>query len=131
MTRAVKKSERLNAGSARCESPSMVRKLNRIPSTSTVSPRPDAGNQPSSTANSKISISPTQKLGKLKPRIEPPMITFPLRDSGLNPAHMPSGMPTKMVIVIAETASSKVAGMRSMITTSAETPYLNEVPRSP
>ena len=57
-----------------CLIPSQVRMLRPIPSTSTVSPRPIVGNQPSMIENTMINMSPTQKLGRLKPRMEPAMI---------------------------------------------------------
>ena len=78
-----------------------------------------------------MSIMPTQKLGRLKPRMDPPMMTLPLTESGLRPAHMPSGMPTKTVINRAKIASSKVAGMRSTMTLIADTPWIKEFPRLP
>ena len=62
-----------------------------------------------------ISISPTQKVGSEKPRIEPAMIVLAGIESGLSPAHSPSGMPSTIAISIAASASSSVAGMRSRI----------------
>ena len=54
---------RLNAGKARWVRPSQVRRLVWTPRTETVSPRPAVGSQPSTTAKSRISIMPFQKLG--------------------------------------------------------------------
>jgi hypothetical protein len=65
-----------------------------MPSQVPKSPRPVEGSQPSITANTMISISPTQKVGSEKPRIEPAMMARLAGDSGLRPAYMPSGMPT-------------------------------------
>ena len=59
-----------------------------------------------------ISISPTQKLGRLKPRMEPAMIARPAMDFGRSPAQMPSGKLTTAAITIAAKASSSVAGRR-------------------
>ena len=52
-------------------SPSRVSTDRWTPRTSTVPPRPDAGSQPRPTANTTISSSPTQKVGKLNPRMDP------------------------------------------------------------
>ena len=76
-------SARLRAGSSRWLSPSWVRKLQAIPPTVTVSPRPPAGSQPSDTANVKISTRPTQKVGTEKPRIDSPMMSFESIPCGL------------------------------------------------
>ena len=57
-----------------------------MPSTKTVSPRPVDGSQPSITAKTMIIISPTQKVGRLKPKIEPAIIVRLSFDSGFNPA---------------------------------------------
>ena len=50
-----------------------------------VSPRPVEGSQPSMTANTMMSMSPTQKVGRLKPRIEPAMTVLRDRAFGLQP----------------------------------------------
>ena len=125
------KSARLIAGRTKCDSPSRVNRLNWRPRKGTVSPLPVAGSQSSSTAKIIMNISPTQKLGRLKPRMEPPMISLPLTEWGLSPAHMPSGMPNTMAMNMAENASSMVAGMRSKIKWIAGMPALNETPSSP
>ena len=57
-----------------------------MPSTSTVSPRPVEGSQPSCTANTMISISPTQKVGSEKPRMLPAMMALLIGLSGFSPA---------------------------------------------
>ena len=62
-----------------------------------------------------ISISPCQKFGSEKPKIDPTMIDRPAMLSGFRPAHSPSGMPTMIDRNSATAASSKVAGMRSRI----------------
>ncbi len=124
-------SARFSAGSSRWRRPSTVRKLSGTPSTLTVSPRPLAGSQPSLTANTMISISPTQKVGSEKPRMETVMMVLPTRPCGRRPAHRPSGMPTSTDISMADTASSIVAGKRSRIRPSAGVANANERPRLP
>ena len=57
-----------------------------MPNSGTVSPRPVEGSQPRMTAKIMIIISPTQKVGRLKPRIEPVMIVLLARVSGRSPA---------------------------------------------
>ena len=69
-----------------------------------------------------IIISPTQNVGSEKPRIEPVMIVLPATESGFKPAHNPSGMPSTTAISIAAIASSKVAGIRSRISSTAGAP---------
>ena len=86
MTSDILKSERLSAGINRWESPSRVKKLSSIPPTITVSPRPVEGNHPSITAKTMIIISPTQKVGRLKPRMELAMMVLLTLASGFNPA---------------------------------------------
>ena len=62
--------------------------------------------------NTMINMSPTRKLGRLKPRMEPAMIARPAMDLGLSPAQIPSGRLTTVAITIAAKASSSVAGKR-------------------
>src|SRR5687767_10184011 len=95
------------------------------------SPRPVEGSQPRITANTMISISPTQKVGSEKPRIDPAMMARLAGDSGLRPAYMPSGMPNTTARMKAAKANSSVAGMRCRISLSAGSPKMNELPRSP
>ena len=71
------------------------------PNSSVVGPRPFDGSQSSSTANTMISIRPTQNVGSEKPRIEPAMIERPATPLGFRPAHSPSGMPSTTAISIA------------------------------
>src|SRR5438034_5115293 len=85
------KSARFAAGRARWRRPSGVRKLTGIPMRFTVGPRPDVGSQPSHTENTKMSISPTQKVGSENPRIEPAMMILPAADRGFRPAQSPRG----------------------------------------
>ena len=122
---------RLVAGSSRWRQPSSVRNDTGTPNSGTVSPRPLEGSQPSITENTMISIRPTQNVGSEKPRIEPAMIVRPLAESGLSPAHRPSGMPSTIANSIATLASSSVAGMRSKMRPSADVLCTNECPRSP
>ena len=122
---------RFTAGKIKCSKPSSVKKLTGTPNKSTVSPRPFEGNQPKNTANSMMSISPTQKVGKLKPRMDAAMIVLPINPSGLSPAISPSGMPKPTAINIAVKASSSVAGIRVMMSSSAGTPCAKLLPRSP
>ena len=60
-----------------------------------------------------ISISPTQKVGREKPSMDPLMINLPGQESGRMPAHSPSGIPSNTAISMAERANSIVAGRRS------------------
>ena len=124
-------SARLKAGSSRCSRPLGIRNDHAMPNTSTVSPRPLTGSQPSCTPNTMMSISPTQKVGNEKPRMEPAMMIRPASECGRRPAHRPSGMPSVTAISIAITASSRVAGKRSRISAMAEVPWMNEAPSSP
>ena len=78
-----------------------------------------------------ISIRPTQNPGRLKPTMEPPMISLPLRLAGFKPAHMPAGMPMTSVISMAKIASSSDAGSRSTISSVAGILFRNESPKSP
>ena len=50
--------------------------LHDVPRMSTVGRAPPAGSQPSETAKVRISMSPIQKVGTEKPRIEKAMIDF-------------------------------------------------------
>ncbi len=84
-----------------------------------MAPRPEAGSQPRSTANSTISTSPTQKVGRLKPKIDPVISQRSSRDGAVAPASTPRGTPTSTASTIAVTASSSVAGSRSRITSMA------------
>jgi len=108
-----------------------VRKLTCIPISSTVSPRPVDGSQPSSTAKIMISMMPTQKEGRLKPKIDPAMIVLLTRLSGRSPAYTPSGMPRTIDRKSDPKASSMVAGMRCAISSSAGCPKTKESPRLP
>ena len=92
-----------------------------MPNTGVVGPRPFDGSQPSITANTMMSIRPTQNVGSEKPRIDPAMIVLPAKPFGLRPAHRPSGMPKVIASSIAATASSSVAGIRSRMSPSAGT----------
>src|SRR6266480_217978 len=125
------KSARFTAGRARWRRPSGVRKLTGIPMRFTVGPRPDVGSQPSHTENTKMSISPTQKVGRENPRIEPAMMALPAADRGFRPAQSPRGIPSSTAISIAALASSSVAGMRSRIRPIAGTLKAKDLPRSP
>ena len=66
-----------------------------------------------------ISISPCQKFGREKPKIDPTMIDRPAMLSGFKPAQRPSGMPKMMEMNSATAASSSVAGMRFRISSIA------------
>ena len=66
-----------------------------------------------------ISTSPTQKVGREKPRMEPVMMRRDSRLSAFSPAYSPSGMPQITDRMTAQTASSMVAGSRCRITRSA------------
>ena len=96
-----------------------------------VGPRPAEGSQPRVTENTMMSIRPTQKVGSENPRIEPAMMDLPAADSGLSPAHNPSGIPRTTAISIAAVASSRVAGMRSTMSPIAGTLKAKDFPSSP
>ena len=82
----------------------------------TVAPRPVEGSQPSSTANTMISMMPTQKVGRLKPRIEPAAIVRARASSRLQPGVEPERQAEHHRHArMAEKASSSVAGRRSTI----------------
>ena len=49
---------------------------------------------------------------------------------GLRPANTPSGMPTKMAMIIAVKASSMVAGMRCRMSFKAGSAKMKDFPRS-
>ena len=83
------------------------------------------------TANTMISISPTQNVGSEKPRMLPAMIVRPTAPSGYSPAYSPSGMPKDTDISTAVTASSIVAGMRCAISRSAGSLNTKLRPRLP
>src|SRR5690606_15029247 len=93
-------------------------------------PRPPAGTQPSITANSMMSISPTQKLGSEKPSTDPDMMPRDRKFSGRRPAYTPSGTPTTMEMNMASVASSSVAGMRSRMRCMADSPVRKLLPKS-
>ena len=78
-----------------------------------------------------ISIRPTQNVGRLKPRMEPAMMVLLYHAWGFIPATSPSGMPSRIDISIAQSASSTVAGMRSKMSCTAGMLCENERPRSP
>ncbi len=131
MMSAMLSSARVKLGNSRWRSPSIERKLTGTPRNSAVGPRPLEGSQPRNTANTMISIRPTQKVGSEKPRIEPAMMVRPAKDSGFRPAYRPSGRPITTAIRIASTASSSVAGMRSKISSMAGTLKAKDLPRLP
>ena len=85
-TSEILNSDRFSAGIAICRNPSQVRNDQRTPNSIAVSPRPVLGSHPNCTANTMISISPTQNEGNENPRILPLMITRPRIPSGFNPA---------------------------------------------
>ncbi len=97
----------------------------------TVSPRPFGGSQPSCTEKTMMSTRPTQKVGRLKPRMEPAMMLRPIHEWGFKPATSPRGMPSAIAITMATKASSSVAGSLSRISWIAGTLYTNDRPRSP
>ena len=78
-----------------------------------------------------ISISPTQNVGRLKPRMDPLMMLRPIQLSDLMPAIMPSGMPKNIAMSIAPQASSSVAGRRCKISFKAGSLKTKELPRLP
>ncbi|MNV56278.1 hypothetical protein D3C71_1485520 [compost metagenome] len=119
------------AGRARLNQPSSVSTLSCREPMLTVCPRPPAGTHPRITANTMMSIRPTQKLGSEKPRTEPVMIARDPAALGLRPARMPSGTPISTDSSMATQASSTVAGMRSRMRCMAGSPVRKLLPKSP
>jgi hypothetical protein len=130
-TSEILNSAKLIAGIAIWRSPSHVRNDHCTPNNAAVVPRPVDGSHPSSTANTMISISPTQNVGNENPRILPAMMVRDAARSGYSPAYSPSGMPSTTDSSTAVTASSIVAGMRSAINRSAGSLNTKLLPRSP
>jgi hypothetical protein len=89
------------------------------------------GNQPRWTANTIIKMIPTQNVGIENPRIEPAIIVLLTFDFGFNPAYMPRGMPKNMAMNKENSASSRVAGIRWIISFKAGSPKINDRPKSP
>src|SRR5690554_1914152 len=118
------------AGRIRFLRPSQLNRLSATGPNCSTGPRPPAGTQPSMTANSMISMSPTQKLGREKPSTEPDMMARAGRLSGRRPAYTPSGTPTTMEMNMASVASSSVAGMRSRMSRMADSPVRKLLPKS-
>ena len=102
-----------------------------MPRNSTVSPRPIDGSQPSVTENTMIIIMPNQKVGRLKPMMEPAMIERAGALSGFKPAAMPSGIPMTTEMMKAASVSSMVAGRRSAMTSMTGRRETKELPKSP
>ena len=75
-------SARLIAGVMMCDHPSAVHKLDVIPITVLISPRPPDGSHARLTARTKISMMPCQKFGMLTPTIEAPMMVLDAVFSG-------------------------------------------------
>ena len=111
--------------------PAELSRLVWMPRKGSATPRPVAGSQPKITANTMISIRPTQKEGSEKPKIEPAMMVRDAGCSGLRPENMPSGSPITMAMSSATKASSMVAGMRLRMSWMAGSPCTKEWPRSP
>ena len=65
-------------------------------------PYPEVGSQSSRTANSRISISPTQKLGAATPNSDAAEMMLSRRLYGRSPARIPSGMDTTSPTAIAD-----------------------------
>ena len=63
-----------------------MRKLTWMPRSDAVSPLPVEGSHPSITAKIMMNMSPTQKVGRLNPRIEPAMMTLLAFAFGRSPA---------------------------------------------
>ena len=106
-------------------------KLTSIPRKVVVGPLPVDGNQPKITAKSIIIIIPTQKVGRLKPKMEAVIIDLEVTEFGRRPASIPSGIPITTASSSAKSASSNVAGMRSKISSNAGSSKIKESPRFP
>ena len=106
---------RVNAGSTTC------RKL----------VRPEGGNQPSRTENSRISSSPSQNTGiemPIRPRI---MVKLSKKEYCFVAEMMPIGIPIRIAIVMAARDSRMVDGSALVISFMTGRPLLYDVPMLP
>jgi hypothetical protein len=62
---------------------------------------------------------PIQKTGRLRPKSDPDMMIWVSQLFGLTAAKSPAGIPRRMARIMAETASSRVAGARSKMSLTA------------
>src|SRR6185437_12055135 len=115
MKPATRKVESVMTGSTKCSGPPM---------------RPD-GSQPSSTLNTKISSTPSQKLGTATPSTATVPAARSRKPPRLSAAVTPSGMPRIMPRTSAQGISTSVLGRRSKNASTAGCLMRIEVPRSP
>ena len=92
---------------------------------------PDAGSQPRWTANSKMSMMPSQKCGTESPESARTLAATATGRPCLTAAMIPAGMPIRSAIAMEQTASSTVTG--SLAASSWDTGILLRIdsPKSP
>src|SRR5687768_14186190 len=82
-------------------------------------------------ARKRMSMMASQKLGMLMPKRPKVVPRLSIHEFGLEPAHTPSGMANTVAMMMAQVASSIVAGNLVMITRMTGSVYLNDRPKSP
>src|SRR5258708_3616175 len=92
-------------------------------------PTPDGGNHWSATANSRISIKPSQNDGIASPSELKPVISASTRLLWRTAAQQPSGRPINNEIAKAVTARRSVLGKASVISPVTGRPLTSERPR--
>ena len=94
-------------------------------------PRPEVGSTPHETANSRIIMIASQKLGTDWPSSATPIASRSIVLPRLAAASTPSGTASTMASSIAVTVSCSVAGNRAAIRGSDDWPCRSETPKSP
>ena len=84
-------------------------------------PRPEVGSQPSLTEKIIISMIPSQKCGIDRPNRAPSILPMSRSDPRRTAEMIPMGTATTSAISMAATASSRLAGSRSRISSMAGT----------
>src|SRR5688572_27832513 len=82
-------------------------------------------------ASSSISMIASQKLGMLMPNRPKVVPMLSIHEFGRDPAHTPSGIASKVAMMMAKVASSMVAGRRVLMTSMTGSAYLKDLPKSP
>ncbi len=93
--------------------------------------KPEAGNNPNSTENSRISNIPNQKFGIERPHNAAIVAMWSTREPFLTAERMPSGTPSNSANRKANTASSAVTGNFSITRSSTGRLMRINSPRSP
>jgi len=136
VTTAASPAPRVTAGKMRCDTAvisiaglPVVRSVARPAETASL--RPDAGSQPKRSANRKINITPSQKLGIEIPSKATTVPAVSVAEY-LRMAEMtPTGMAMASDTAIAASVSSTVAGRRSQINRLTGSAEPRDTPRSP